>query len=1050
MLGLWPSLGGPALALSLLLLPGLALAPYLMTEDARAAPEQLVVAVSASIALLNVAVAPLWLLRMPLAGVTWSLASAHVAIALALLAFGRSAAPPASRHRDTWCACIAAALVLAPIVARYAGGGVDDWWDLAFVRALADRPVIDFAEPMLGTGATHPRFAWNAWLLFQALVLDVTGANPVELQVFVLAPLAAALVVAAVAGLARAMFGGADRVLILAAVLVTPAWLYGTEALPYFTRIHQDKFLAGMVLLPALLAATLDYLAMPSRARLAAVAVHALSICSVHSLVFAIGAVGVAITAVVAERRGVTRKGWYTVRQGGAPAAADLRRLALVGVVIAALPAWQALRLRGWLAGGQVALAVADNPVVRAHLALDRLVAPDSAYMVVSPAALFGPVGALCAVGLLTALRRRRRGDAYLLALSLLPAALIFLPLVAGGVGKLAVPWMLYRVGWLIPQALLIARAFAAVLASERVFVRVVGGGVLALLVVGLSAPVAADRIRRGMREHPFVHELEPRGTTLAAYETLSASTDRRAVLAPPGFSNAVPALAGRSVVAFSERGTLVFAGDERDAYRRMRDRAEFFSCSADAAERERIARRYDVGHAVFRRRYWTAGDDDAWLDRATAEGLLMAGDRSMPVACATTEAALRTALPADWRIVLANADYFVVATSEHTPREQQAPSTERGRGDWRSVFDLSPPDPRTKVAVLASVNAFPGGQASIDPPPAGYGVTDELAWSAGGALWDDGPFEIAIELGRDEACVVSGVELVPYLETSRREVLELRIDGRSWRVQAKDGVPIRLALPPMRRTTVRVEVTSLFGLTFGLADLRLLGDRDDCAAPWSSKARPKVTGLPPSTEALLAVIDEYPRSARLAGSLARRRDAQAAEGDAMAVLRRALLGGAEQAVPWIEYGLLLDEAGNAKEARAAYARGRAADSNSAWAYGCLAWSDLRAGRPLRALWYSWQAYRLDRRYADALTIRALALERIGFTGASAAALEAAITLAPKRDWATLERARQLAAAGSPDAARALLTRYLDASPASAAVAHALRALSRADSGKGA
>ncbi|MGH7290777.1 MAG: tetratricopeptide repeat protein, partial [Myxococcota bacterium] len=170
------------------------------------------------------------------------------------------------------------------------------------------------------------------------------------------------------------------------------------------------------------------------------------------------------------------------------------------------------------------------------------------------------------------------------------------------------------------------------------------------------------------------------------------------------------------------------------------------------------------------------------------------------------------------------------------------------------------------------------------------------------------------------------------------------------------------------------------------------------------------------------------------------------AHDDAIAVLRRALRGGAEQAVPWIEYGLLLDEAGRAEEARAAYARGRDADSNSAWAYGCLGWADLRAGKPLRTLWYSWRAYALDHRYADALTIRGLAHERLGFDGASATTLDQAIALEPRRSWATLERARQLAASGARDDARALLSRYRATAPDDVAVSNALRALASTDS----
>lgn len=338
----------------MLMLPGLVVAPLLMAEDGADAPDRLAAALSLSLVLLNVGMALLVALQLPLRAASWSLGGVYCAVAVvALISTTGERKARIPGDRGEWIAFAIASAVLLPAIAKYAGGGVDDWWDLAYVRALADRSTIDFAEPMLGTGAVHPRFAWNAWLLFQATVLELTGGNPVELQAFVLAPLVGAIAVAAVAALARSMFGASARVMVLAAVLVTPLWLYGTESLPYFTRVHQDKFVAGLVLLPMLLSAALDYLSLPTPRRLVAVACHALAVCSVHSLVFVIGALGVALAAIVAERGVRERRGWYTVRTEGPPGIGDLVRLAVVCAVVAALPAWQALRLRGWFAGGR-------------------------------------------------------------------------------------------------------------------------------------------------------------------------------------------------------------------------------------------------------------------------------------------------------------------------------------------------------------------------------------------------------------------------------------------------------------------------------------------------------------------------------------------------------------------------------------------------------------------------------------------------------------------------------------------------------------------------
>jgi len=1042
LLGDWSRFDPRLLLVLIVLLPGWVVAPLLCAGERRGAPDRVAFALALSVVLLDLATAPLLAFRLPLDAARWPLAGMYIVAALASLGFDKWRGPRRADTGAEWLAWLVAAALLVPVVVRYGGGGVDDWWDLAYVRALADRAAVDFAEPMLGTGAVHPRFAWNAWSLLQAFVLDVAGGEPIEIQAYWLAPIVSVASVAAVLALARSAFGDRDRSARLAAVLILPVWLHGTEALPYFTRLHQDKFVAALVLMPVLLSAALDYLERPSARRLVAVACYAVATCSVHSLVFGVGALGVAFCGVVSHRAGSERRGWYTVPRAGAPTRHDLSKLALVGAAVAALPTYQALALRGWFAGGQVAIAVRDNPVVRAHLALDRLIAPDTWYMIVSPAALFGPVGVFCVFGVLAALGRKRAGDRYLLALTLAPAVLIFVPLVASAVGKLAVPWMLYRIGWLIPQPLLLARALAAVAGHEPGIAGGVRVAAMVLVMISVALPVAADRMRRDLREHPYVRELEPRGTTLDVYRYLRTANERSTVLAPPGFSSLVPALTGRTVVAFSERGTLVFARDEQDAYGRIRDRATFFSCAADASTREQIVRKYGVDHVVFRRRYVTAGDERAWLDRANAEGLLMSADPSVPIECSATETALEAALPPDWRVVHGNADYFVVAVND--ARGTAPLEDDSFGGDWASPFNLSPREPVARGDVLASVTGFPGGRVHLVPPPVAFGASEELAWSGGGALWDDGPFEVAIELTMDGACSVSALEVVPYLETSRREVLEIRVEGKSWRVRARDGETLRVALDPKRRGSLRVELTSLFGLPFGLVDLRLLGDRAGCDAGWIARARPDVEGAAPPIARIVDLIFRYPRTPQLVAALARRRRDAASPEDAIALLRSALARESRQAAPWIEYGLLLDAAGRFDEARSAYAHARSVDSNSPWAHGCLAWAELRSGSPVRALWHSWRAHQLDERYADALTIRGLALEALGFTHASAQALERSIAIAPRRAWAYFERARQLADSGAPIEARTLLMRHLALSPDDASVRAALEAIAGA------
>ena len=1042
--GAWPRLGSPLAFVALSLIPGYALGTALLEADARSGPQRIAVSLALSVAVFNVAAAIAAVTGSSWHTLSWILGGACVCLAAGAW-FGASGfALRREAAWSEWLVLLLAVAVLLPAVSRYAGGGVDDWWDLSYVRALADRPFIDFREPMLGTGRVHPRFSWSAWLLLQAAGRELAGADPVQLQTQVLAPLVCVGSVSAVMLLARAVFSTANRVPLIVTTLVVPAWIYGTDALPYFTRLHQDKFFAALVLMPVLLAMAMDYIARPTPRRAVLVGVTGMALCSVHTLVFGIGALGALACAATGFAMSRKRRGWYTVRSGafGARQAGVLAALLALTLVP---PLWQAWALRDWFADQGVGLAAPDNPVVRAHLALDRLIAAGTPYMVVNPGAVFGPIGVMVALGTCLALRRRRQGDAYLVTLALVPAAILFLPFVAAGVGAITVPWMLYRIGWLIPQPLLVARVVQGALSAKRGVVRGIAVGVCAVVVIALSVPTAADRLRRGMREHPFSYETFPRGTTLAAYRFLERAERRGSVLAPAGFSNLVPAMTGRAVVAFSERGTLVFSGSEAAAYTRLRDRATFFACATDASARKAIAAEYGVAYAVFRRRYRTAGDEMAWLDRATADGLLLAADPALPIQCAASEERLARALPAAWRIAFTNADYFIVETDD-SDRSAAGGLSVPPPGRWLDVVGAEPDDAREDGELLASATGYPGGIVALDPVPAGLGIGSELLWAGGGALWDDGPVEVAVELRLERACPVSSIEIVPYLETRRREAFEIRVDDRVRSVHAKDGAPIRIALEKRMRDGVRIGVRSRLGLPFGLADVRVFGDRAACTEAWRPLTHPELVGRPLPLASYFALAGAYPRSSRVALDLATRVAAVTSSEDSISTLRRGLSRESGQAAAWIELGLRLDASGRFDEARSAYRRARAVDSNSAWAHGCLAWAELRAGWPIASLWHAWRAVTLDARYADAVTIAALAWERLGSESLSADALARAIEMSPRRGWPYLERARQLAENGRREEARALLRRYRALVPDDPAVTEMLRGFAERDS----
>jgi tetratricopeptide (TPR) repeat protein len=131
----------------------------------------------------------------------------------------------------------------------------------------------------------------------------------------------------------------------------------------------------------------------------------------------------------------------------------------------------------------------------------------------------------------------------------------------------------------------------------------------------------------------------------------------------------------------------------------------------------------------------------------------------------------------------------------------------------------------------------------------------------------------------------------------------------------------------------------------------------------------------------------------------------------------------------WVELGLMRDDAGLPVAARMAYRRGVAADSNNPWARGCLAWAELRRGMLPAALYHGWLAVRLDARYADAYTILATAVERLGARASAMSLLERAMQLDPRRNWAYLELARMLDEDGRTQEAVSLLGVLLELVP---------------------
>ena len=1082
-----------ALALLVLLaaawLPGFLLRKVFGIASGSWGPGALAVDAALSLGLLSLVFLPLYVVGAPVVA-----APAVLLLLLALLgatAWRRRGSAawslPTKGTAPEWFAFGLAVVLVLPAVLTHAGAAVDDWWDLSFVSGWIAQGHFGFPQMALSPGpggspGAHPRFLWNVWLVVQAVVAVATGAAPWRVQAGPLAALVAVLGVSASSALARALFAGHSRASRLAAAipLATVAWWWGTEALPLFVRGYQDKLVAGFVLGPVLMA-LLVRASRPSaesevRRLPLAVALAALATVSVHSLVYTMAAFVGAL--LVLSNLGRDFPAW-------------LRRHAVVpaALAVAALyPLGQAWVLAHTFGDQGVTLAAADNPVVRAHLALNRMVGTEGPAWVVDPSAVFGSVALLLVPALAMAWRRRREDAARsMLVATLLPCALLFVPGLAGIAGRVWVPWMLYRLAWVLPVVPLVAW-FLLEAGRSRSHPRVARfvASAMALAAMLLVLDTAADRLRRDLRDHPGQGTGEPSASAALAYSYLAAQPGRGAVLAAPNFSELVPARSGKPVVAFSERGTLVFSMDEEAAYARLRDRAEFFSSGLSAERRTALAARYGVRWAVVPRRQVASGSEDAWLLRYGAEALLAAqqADRGSCDAgdCAAwwgrTRASLGSALGPAWSVVLETRDHFVVERRDGSGGSRDAEvyardpavggESVRSAGSaagstadeppaWTRPFapldsaDAAGSHARagSRSAVLGSAVGSPGATVSYDVPPRFVLPSVAPVWVEGPAAWEDAPSEVELALDLGGPCAVEAVEVLPHLPRARREILEVASGDARVRMPARDGVPLRLVLPPSAaRASWTVRVRSLLGMPVSLADVRLLGDPASCAPGWPWVRQARSPQMQASASNLVQLAAQRSDDGRALVALARTLTADDAGAGASLPAARTLLEEATRRDPTlVEAWVALGFAHQAEAASAPDAASRAvhedaaadameaaarADSQSAWAQGCAAWSERGRGYPVRALLRSLGAARLDPGYSDAWTIAAFALDDLHLAGLAENALDRAAAIDPERNWPALARAELALRAGSAArlaAAAGTLRAWLQAHP---------------------
>lgn len=439
-------------------------------------------------------------------------------------------------------------------------GSIDRWWYLAYIRDYVNSGSIDGAEPFLGSGNVLPRFAWNAWILSFALWAKISSADPTALyerySVLLLAPVA----VSAAIFMGRAVFD-TWRLALITGLCSVLLWTSGS-LLPALTRLPEDKLLATLILVPILIGSIVraavsgrnGWNVLHRRNWIPVAAAASLATATVHPFAYGLG---LAMLLPFVVLFGITRQ----THRGVA--------VALVVILLASGAVSYAIgsAARDAVVASGASMASPDHPVVRVHMSQDRLV--DVGFgKIVSPKLLFHPLILLGFLGLLPLVRRSFKERYLITPVTFFALSVAFLAPLTAFAGTVVTPWMVYRILWAIPFALLLAVFIDEAGRLTRLRPSFVVAALALATFPWLRDAIAAhERPERQILSSPQGGEISELVTAIGG---LSGET---VIVAAPRLSERLPALTGKHVLASSDRGTIVFSGDRELGEKRLQAR---------------------------------------------------------------------------------------------------------------------------------------------------------------------------------------------------------------------------------------------------------------------------------------------------------------------------------------------------------------------------------------------------------------------------------------------------------------------------------------------
>lgn len=328
----------------------------------------------------------------------------------------------------------------------------DAWNYISYVRQYVDWPHLQASDHRYASDSINFRVMLDGWLVLQALLSKVSGVEPISMFSVYLPPCLILVGLLAFFAFAKELLADPNAALLAALVMLLDLLAslrlgHGYEAgYRFLERIADDKIAAWFVFAPVALAVMLAYLRLGGRRYLVALGLSALALALTHPQAlpfFAICFVAFALFHTLFNRKRET-----IIR---------LAAVLMLTLVLLSMPfAGKLAAARAGVTYSSYASTIETEPERAEGRSL--LLLGNGLYMA-DPSLLEDDrlfVLAILLTPFLLWHLRDNRWAQFLFATAAVPLAIIYNPITAPLMGRLITPWLIRRITWLVPVALIV------------------------------------------------------------------------------------------------------------------------------------------------------------------------------------------------------------------------------------------------------------------------------------------------------------------------------------------------------------------------------------------------------------------------------------------------------------------------------------------------------------------------------------------------------------------------------------------------------------------